>query len=89
MRSTLTEIFMAEWAQNFVFTHARAACHGSRYIQNPDQRHGPGFQGEGSRLFRIPQALSVFFGRLIPSIYWSPAGSRWLTASLHSVVRRN
>ena len=64
MRSALTEIFMEEWAQNFILTHARAAFNGLSYLQHPDQRHGPGFLGERSRLFRFPSGFNGLLGEI-------------------------
>ena len=66
MRSALTEIFMAEWAQKFVLTNLRAASHGFSYLQHLDQRHGPGFLGEQRRLFRIPPGVIILVWEIHP-----------------------
>ena len=66
MRSAMTEIFMAEWTQNFVLTHARAASHGMEYLQHPNQRHGTSFLGERSRLFRITPGVVRLLGKIHP-----------------------
>ena len=66
IRSALDEIFMAEWTQNFVLAHVRAASHGLGYLQHPDQRHGSGFLGERRRLFRIPPGVARLLGEINP-----------------------
>ena len=64
MRSALTEIFMAEWTQNFFLIYARVASHSLIKFQYPDQLHGPGFLGERRRLFRIHQGDVILLAEI-------------------------
>ena len=46
LRLALTDLMMAEWVQNVVLLIVRATRDGLVFMQHPDTRHGPRYEGE-------------------------------------------
>ena len=74
LQRAITDIFMAEWVQNFALTHVAAAFEGLPFVQEVDQRHGPDYPGERRRLFRIPRRVVEMLGEIHPFFFLQTSG---------------